>query len=123
MTFAVSAPPDIWILKGPGHEMRERTAAARDTERRPAYPGGTNTHEEGEYIAQYDYSDTVYVVTSAYHVPRAYLTIMECLRRLAPTKRLHVWGVGTVTHEQAAREAAKLKDAQQKGHALRWEDI
>ena len=119
----------IWVLKGPGPEMAERYAAARAgawelAEVRVAE--GNNTYAEANHIAFDDDSDAVYVVTSAYHVPRAYLTLMAALRaRAALTHKqvLHVWGTGTVTNLQMQSEAKKLADAQAKGHALRWEDV
>lgn len=112
----------VWVMKGPGPELIERRTIARSVGD-VVEPEGLNTHEEAEFIATHCPRPPLWVVTSAYHVPRTYLTIRAALRAQGFDPPLHVWGVGTVTNEQAQREALKLKAAQEKGHALRWEDL
>ena len=113
-----------YVLKGPGPEMAERLEAVKGAGLSEiVYPDGENTYEEAEHIGV-KIGTVTYVVTSAYHVPRAYLTILASLRRRGfGTPVLHVWGTGTVTNAQAQSEAAKLAAAQARGHALRWEDV
>lgn len=117
----------VWVLKGPGLEMFERLAEARrHTQAETEIAYGNNTFAEANDILARDDGDAIYVVTSSYHVPRAYLTLAAAtLQHLSrPHKQvLHVWGVGTVTNEQAQREARKLAEAQARGHALKWEDV
>ena len=112
----------IWILKGPGPEMAERFALALPHFGEGSVPRGANTWEEACHIAEQT-AAVVYVATSAYHVPRAYLTLMAAFRKWDARPIVHVWGAGVVTNLQAQREAMKLADAQAKGHALRWEDV
>lgn len=114
----------IWVLKGPGPEMAERHTLAGLTRVRIGEPVGKNTAEEADHIAQHSWSaEVIYVVTSAYHVSRAYLTILRACRACGLSPVLHVWGTGTVTNLQMQSEAKKLAEAQVKGHALRWEDV
>lgn len=112
----------IWVLKGPGPEQGQRQAEASTL---GAYqtPAGQNTAEEARYIAAHDEGDVCYVVTSAYHVPRAYLTMRKALRDVGRPVVLHVWGTGYVTGDDAKREAKVLAMAQAKGDALHWEDL
>jgi uncharacterized SAM-binding protein YcdF (DUF218 family) len=113
-----------WVLKGPGPEIAERRLAVPPGEF-VDQPAGLNTWEEAtEIVAASQDGDTVYVVTSAYHVARAYLTLQAALRAAAPKRLvLHVWGTGTVTNIQLASESQKLAEAQAKGHALRWDEL
>lgn len=117
----------IWVLKGIGRETAERCDEAQRC-MEPNSPGimvaeGLNTYEEAVYIATHCSHPPLRIVTSAYHVPRAYLTIRAALRVQGLDTLVQVWGEGTVTNEQAQREAAKLVEAQAKGHALKWEDV
>jgi hypothetical protein len=113
----------IFVLKGPGPELAERLYAANAAGGGYVVEGGKNTFEEGQIIAQMAVNDAVvHVVTSAYHVPRAYLTIKKAFQTAKIAPVLHVWGVGTVTNVLARQEALKLVDAQKKGHAARWDE-
>lgn len=114
---------NVWILRGPGPEMKERYEAARQWGVEPQLPTGQNTYEEAEDIAAHSTGeDIVYAVTSAYHVTRAYLTLKAAFKAQQVNSIVHVWGTGTITNIQMQSEAQKLAAAQAKGHALKWED-
>lgn len=114
----------IFVLKGPPNEAIERAEAAKRLGRGFLFPMGDNTWEEaGDIVSTVVEScHFVDVITSAYHVPRAYLTISKAFADAKRHPVLRVYGVGGTTQEQARSEAAKLRDAQAKGHALTWED-
>lgn len=112
----------IWVLKGPGPEQAARMAEAHRLGI-PSTPPGLNTAEEARQIATLETEDVCWVVTSAYHVPRAYLTLAKAFKAAQNPAALHVWGTGTVTGQQAREEAAKLLAAQAQGDALAWSDL
>lgn len=108
-----------WCLKGALREQldRESVTASR-------IPRGLNTWEEALDIAvNTNPGETVHVVTSSYHVGRAYLTLRAAFRQLNKPAVVHVLGVGEMTNLQAQSESQKLTAAQAKGHALKWEDV
>lgn len=112
----------VWVLKGSLYEQRARVEAVSGlNDHIILWPAGLNTWEEAQNIAQEtNHGQTVHVVTSNYHVARAYLTL--CRAFSGQPVVVHVEGVGRVTEHDARREAAKLAEAQAKGHACRWED-
>jgi len=108
-----------WCLKGSVREQLERESVTAIR-----LPVGLNTWEEAQHIAASStVGETVHVVTSSYHVARAYLTLQAAFRALGKSVVIHVLGVGEMTNLHAQSEAGKLVVAQARGHALQWEDL
>lgn len=114
----------VWVLKGPQPEMEERYKAASGRGR-IRVAEGMSTYQECEYIAAHSQEerDPVRIVTSAYHVPRATLTARAVfLKNGLGHIRVQVWGVGTVTSEQAESEGKRIEAYQAKGDIATWSD-
>lgn len=100
--------------------------------------GSKNTRESAAhlaYTARVEGWNRLLIVTSAYHMPRCYLTVLAALRGIAQLDNTLVlpmvahapWfqevaGVGQTRAALMVEEAGKVSEYQAKGHVLPYED-
>lgn len=101
----------------------ERVAYAQELGGEILIPQGGNTFDEAEYTISRFNGDQLTLVTSDYHVPRAYLTFLQALRRRGKAEDVQLWARGCVSDlTKLPIELEKIALYQKRQHVATYED-
>lgn len=103
-------------------EQARRFAAAGKLGTPVSYDG-TNTHDEAVRAIENRSGDDLTLVTSAYHMPRAFLTFLRVLEEQHLDRQVRLWHVPVPSPMTTlAEEWHKIRDYQEKGHVATIEN-